>query len=273
MVAFSLAFSALLLIYSDEVTAQSPEDVELTQSCINETQPIGLSMAVDAQRRTHIFYFTPLNDLVHSTISELTGQLDSEREVIDNFTPSPAHTRSTSTSRGVASCYADLRAEGGGVVVYETTSQGPLTSLAIPTLSESRCDITVEGESLWVSAVVNGALIVARGEAQKDLDNQLIGRSWSTETAIPLGMDGYSAIIKSGDSLWVAAQSGGTQLTLASRPLSSNQAWSLEEIHAIDGQNFGSQLQLSARSGDFTGSVWATHSKPSRIRSLTAIEV
>ena len=160
--------------------------VELESTCVNEPQPSGLSFSLDAQRRAHLFYFTPLNDLTHMMISELNGALQVDRQVVTQYLfgpPSLVHTRSVQTSFGVASCYTDIRGIPSGVHVYEVTSEGVISTVAIESTSMSRCDITSDGELLWVSAVVDGELKVARGAAQRDAegaggsgaDSQVIG--------------------------------------------------------------------------------------------------
>ena len=108
---------------------------------------------------------------------------------------------------------------------------------------------------------MSGELIVARGDAQYNLDQEQIGRSWTQEVAVPFTASGYSAVVRSGDNLWVASQVGATSLFLASRPIDQVNAWTVTQLHAVDGQAFGERLHLSARNADFNGQVWATHGR------------
>ncbi len=236
--------------------------VALERDCIEEAQPQGLSVALDAQRRAHLFFFSNFNELIHLTISELTGEINTEREVLTSFNTSDSvlkHSRSTRLQQGIATCYMDPVQQG--IVVYEKQGEHSQTSLALSTISPSYCDIISENDVLWLSAVSSGELIVARGDAQYNLDQELIGRVWTQEVAVPFSASGYSAIVRSGDKLWAASQAGGTSLFLASRPINQVQAWTVEQVSATDGQAFGERLQLSARSAGFNGQVWATHGR------------
>ena len=109
--------------------------VELERHCIEEAQPQGLSVAVDAQRQAHLFFFSAFNELIHITISELSGELTSQRETLKSFnsaSPVLAHTRSTRTAQGAATCYMDPDQQG--IVVHEQQNDQTQSSLAISEL-------------------------------------------------------------------------------------------------------------------------------------------
>ena len=258
---------ALTLLSSQSFTryawSQSGIDpVALERQCIPEGQPRGLSLVVDDQRVAHMVYFTSLGQLAYLRLSDLEAGFQSQRLVLDFLTPEPAHTRMTLTDQGIAFCYYDPRIES--VIVIEQSGETLTASIVIDTPNATYCDITSDGQKLWLSAVIGGQLNVAEGLNIGIGDT--VERNWSVSVAVNEQAIGHSAIAISDQFLWAASSMTNGRLALASRPLNSS-TWTLEEINAPNQLTVGDQLRLSPRSGPFSGSVWATHTPPADNRA------